>query len=93
MNYKQLILYLDILFHHLLFSSHEFPNNTNHNNQNLKLKNGSDVDFFLRKKYKNELIPNLWQYAFYSGFKTGSNDTYYHHFSDYSQVSVADKGK
>lgn len=65
------------------------------NRNKLILSQFTSQDFITQqfKNYKNELIPNLWQYAFYSGFKTGSNDTYYHHFSDYSQVSVADKGK
>lgn len=65
------------------------------NRNKLILSQFTSQDFVTQqfKNYKNELIPNLWQYAFYSGFKTGSNDTYYHHFSDYSQVSVADKGK
>ena len=65
------------------------------NRNKLILSKFTSQDFVTQqfKNYKNDLIPNLWQYAFYSGFKTETKKAYYHHFSDYSQVSVADKGK
>ena len=65
------------------------------NRNKLILSQFTSQDFVTQqfKNYKKDLIPNLWQYAFYSGFKTETKKAYYHHFSDYSQVSVADKEK
>ena len=66
-----------------------------HNRNNLLLNNLS-TDSFVKQQfsnYKQDLIPNLWQYAFYSGFKTiEQNSTTYKIDKTFGQLYIADSG-
>ena len=67
-----------------------------HNRNNLLL-NTLSTDSFVKQQfsnYKQDLIPNLWQYAFYSGFKLLNHNQHiqYHIDPHFGELKVADSG-